>query len=90
MAKFIKIDSMDEGVISFYVSLDGEPEEQVTPIVNTDGTKSLEYEVTNVSQGDHTVLIAADNGWEKVYDDPFIFSRPMPLTKPFGIYLSNG
>jgi len=75
----------------FFVKMDEAPEVEVAPVANAQGQKRLEYDISGIEPGTHVFTVAADNGWEKVYDpSPFDITRPAIINPDFGLYCGRG
>ena len=84
----IKTDYVPAGEVDYYqVELDGTVHES-TPVPDNSGNVRLEFDVTGVSPGTHTVRISACNVWGcSEFADPFEFTKALPRV-PSGIGLS--
>ena len=72
-----------EAVTSYILVLDGVQTTEM-PFTSQSGTKQMVYEVTNVSNGNHTGTIQAWNTLWGISTDPvpFEFEKPGQLTNP--------
>jgi hypothetical protein len=69
----------------FTVTIDGGTPVQSVPLVNTDGTSQLHFDLTVVPAGSHTVTIKAGNVWgESASSAPFAFTKPASVLQTPG------
>ena len=93
----IRSESIEAALVAeFIVVLDANPEERfdasiAVPDPNIPGNVFFEYDVTNVTVGNHSIRLGAFNGWETTWGtpDPLAFTRPVPVPA-FGISLVLG
>jgi len=75
-----------EDIISYLIDLDGQVTESPPNIIG-DGSKRLWMDLTNVSTGEHIVIVRAKNLWgTSEPSEPFTFSKNLPST-PSGLGL---
>lgn len=64
---------------SFLVTMDGAPAVESTPLVNADGSVQLRHDLAGISDGPHSAVVVAKNGWgESSPSSPFAFASGAP------------
>ena len=84
---YLTCDPTIEDITAYLIDLDGQVTESPPNIIG-DGSKRLWMDLTNVSEGEHTVIAYAKNMWKTSGpSEPLTFSKNAPTT-PSGLALS--
>jgi hypothetical protein len=74
--------------VAFMVALDGGTEFEVAATTNPDGTVRLRYDVSGLSNGNHSAVVKSKNLWATSAAAPaFAFNKALPVV-PTSVGLS--